>query len=70
VFYVKDNRVLAAATSQRDAETAAITELLRLDRMPSPDQLRDGKINLLEYLEKAIAPPKRFTPQYNLGYTA
>jgi apoptosis-inducing factor 3 len=56
VFYVKDNRVLAAAASKRDAETAAITELLRLDRMPSPDQLRDGKINLLEYLEKAIAP--------------
>jgi apoptosis-inducing factor 3 len=59
VFYVKDNRVLAAATSKRDAETAALTELLRLDRMPSPDQLRDGKINLLEYLDKAIAPAPR-----------
>lgn len=45
-FYVKDNRVLAAASSQRDTETAAIAELLRLDLMPTTEQLRQGQFNL------------------------
>lgn len=49
-FYVKDDQVLAAATSQRDTETAAISELMRLDRLPMPDELRTGKLNLVEYL--------------------
>lgn len=49
-FYVKDNQILAAATSQRDTETAAINELMRLDRLPTPDELRTGKIDLVEYL--------------------
>lgn len=48
-FYVKDNQVLAAATSKRDTETAAISELMRLDQMPTLDQLRSG-INVVEYL--------------------
>jgi apoptosis-inducing factor 3 len=48
-FYVKDNQVLAAATSQRDTETAAISELMRLGQMPTPEQLRSG-INVVEYL--------------------
>ena len=48
-FYVKDNQILAAATSQRDTETAAISELMRLDEMPTPDKLRTG-INVVEYL--------------------
>jgi apoptosis-inducing factor 3 len=42
-FYIKDGQVLAAASSKRDTETAAIIELLRLDQMPAPDQLRQGK---------------------------
>jgi len=45
-FYVKDDRVLAAASSKRDTETAAIAELIRLDRMPSPDELRQGQFKL------------------------
>ncbi len=47
VFYVKDDRVLAAASSKRDTETAAIVELLRIDRMPSPNQLRQGQFQTL-----------------------
>jgi apoptosis-inducing factor 3 len=45
-FYVKDNQVIAAATSKRDTETAAIAELLRLGQMPLPDELRQGAFGL------------------------
>ena len=55
-FYVKDNQVLAAATSQRDTETAAISELMRLDQMPTPDKLRSG-INVVEYLTRSLKEP-------------
>ncbi len=44
-FYVKDDRILAIASSQRDPETAAISELMRLDQMPSPDALRDESLD-------------------------
>ncbi|PSB20168.1 NAD(FAD)-dependent dehydrogenase [Phormidesmis priestleyi ULC007] len=46
-FYVKDNQVLAAASSKRDTETAAIAELLRLNQMPTPDELRQGQFKLI-----------------------
>lgn len=49
-FYVKDNQVLAAATSQHDTETAAICELMRLNQMPQPEALRDGSLNLVGLL--------------------
>ncbi|AFY96594.1 FAD-dependent oxidoreductase [Chamaesiphon minutus] len=42
-FYIKDDRVLAAASSKRDTETAAIAELLRIDKMPAPNELRQGQ---------------------------
>ncbi|MBW4572139.1 MAG: FAD-dependent oxidoreductase [Tolypothrix carrinoi HA7290-LM1] len=50
VFYIKDNQVLAAATSQRDTETAAITELMRLNKMPNPETLRQGNFDLIQHL--------------------
>lgn len=49
-FYVKDNRVLAAASSQRDTETAAISELMRLNQMPATEILRKGHLDLVGYL--------------------
>lgn len=49
-FYVKDNRVLAAATSQRDTETAAIFELMRLNQMPTPEALRRSDFDLVKQL--------------------
>ncbi len=49
-FYVKNNQVLAAASSQRDTETAAIFELMRLNQMPAPDALRQEALNLVERL--------------------
>ncbi len=45
-FYVKNNQVVAAASSKRDTETAAIAELLRLDQMPKPDELRQGQFRM------------------------
>jgi apoptosis-inducing factor 3 len=44
-FYVKDQQVLAAASSQRDTDTAAIAELLCIDKMPTLDELRQGQFN-------------------------
>lgn len=54
-FYVKDHHVLAAAASQRDTEMAAICELMRLEQMPTPDQLRSG-LNVVEYLTQLKEP--------------
>ncbi|HET9714274.1 MAG TPA: FAD-dependent oxidoreductase [Pyrinomonadaceae bacterium] len=39
-YYVKNDRVLAVAGMNRDREMAAIEELMRLDRMPTPTQLK------------------------------
>ena len=49
-FYVKDHQVLAAATSQRDTETAAISELMRLNQMPDPEILRSSNFDLVRQL--------------------
>ncbi|WP_196797494.1 oxidoreductase C-terminal domain-containing protein [Gloeocapsa sp. PCC 7428] len=51
VFYVKDDRVLAAARSQRDTEMAAISELMRLNQMPTATELRNSKIDLVAQLK-------------------
>ena len=42
--------VLAVAGSQHDKEIAAITELMRLQRMPSSDEMRKSKIDWVERL--------------------
>lgn len=47
VFYIKDNQVLATASSKRDTESTAITELMRLNKMPHPDVLRQGNFDLV-----------------------
>lgn len=49
-FYVKNGRVLAVAGMNREREMAAIEELMRLESLPSPDQLRGGSVNFLELL--------------------
>jgi hypothetical protein len=47
---VKDNRVLAVAGMNRDAEMAAVEELMRLDRMPAAEQLKFDNLSLVEML--------------------
>ncbi|MGH9854363.1 MAG: oxidoreductase C-terminal domain-containing protein, partial [Blastocatellia bacterium] len=49
-FYVKGDRVPAVAGMNRDQEMAAVEELMRHDRMPTPDHLRGGHVNILELL--------------------
>lgn len=50
-FYVKDNRVRAVAGMNRDREMAAAEELLRLDRMPTREQLQQNDRSLVEMLQ-------------------
>lgn len=49
-FYVKGNRALAVAGMNRAQDMAAIEELMRLERMPEPDQLRGNTVEFLELL--------------------
>ena len=51
-FYVKAGRVLAAAGCGHDQEMTAIMELLRLDRLPPPEELRRGPVDFLERLQE------------------
>jgi apoptosis-inducing factor 3 len=52
-YYVKDGRVCAAAGNETEKEMAAIEELMRMNRMPLPHQLRAESFNILEWFEKA-----------------
>ncbi|MEH2085015.1 MAG: FAD-dependent oxidoreductase [Nostoc sp.] len=47
-FYLKNNQVLAVATSHQDTETAAISELMRLNQMLTVDELRRGIVDLIQ----------------------
>jgi NADPH-dependent 2,4-dienoyl-CoA reductase/sulfur reductase-like enzyme/nitrite reductase/ring-hydroxylating ferredoxin subunit len=51
-FYVKDQQVLAVAGALRDRDIAAISELMRLEEMPTPDALRRGEIDWVGLLKK------------------
>jgi NADPH-dependent 2,4-dienoyl-CoA reductase/sulfur reductase-like enzyme len=47
-FYIKDKRVAAVAGMNRDHDLAYAEEMMRLDRMPSPEHLRRGSFNIKE----------------------
>ena len=51
-FYIKNNRAVAAAGNDMDKEMAAIHMLMRLDKMPSPKELKNGKVDLTLFLQK------------------
>ncbi|MFA5183239.1 MAG: FAD-dependent oxidoreductase [Syntrophales bacterium] len=51
-FYVKGNKVLAAAGMQHEKEMAALAELMRLKQTPTPDECRKG-VDLLALLRQA-----------------
>lgn len=51
-YYIKDNRVLAAAGNDTEKEMAAIEELMRLNQMPEPKQLRAESFNILDWFDK------------------
>ncbi|MGE5446258.1 MAG: FAD-dependent oxidoreductase, partial [Ignavibacteriales bacterium] len=50
-FYVKDNRVLAAAGNKRDKEMAAIEELIHLNKLPTPEALQNNQVDLLDLIK-------------------
>jgi apoptosis-inducing factor 3 len=52
-FYVENDRVAAAAGSGRDRDMAALHELMRLNRVPAPEQIRRG-VDLLELLQSSV----------------
>ena len=47
-FYVKNNQVLAVATSHKDTETAAISEFMRLNQTLTVEELRRGTVDLIQ----------------------
>jgi len=53
-FYVKNNRVLAVAGMNRDREMAAIEQLMHINHMPTPEQVRTNKLNLIEMLHSPV----------------
>ena len=46
-FYLRDNKVMAVAGIDRDREIAAISELMRLDKMPDARSIKEPKIDWL-----------------------
>ncbi|MEC4984363.1 MAG: FAD-dependent oxidoreductase [Oscillatoria sp. PMC 1068.18] len=44
-FYVKNKRILAVAANGFDREIAAISELMRLQKMPEVEQVREGNFD-------------------------
>ena len=53
-FYVKNNRVLAVAGMNRDREMAAVEQLMHINQMPAPEQVRSDKLNLVEMLHNPV----------------
>jgi apoptosis-inducing factor 3 len=51
-YYVKNNKVYAAAGNNTEKEMAAIEVLMGLNKMPSAQELKGGAINILEFLDK------------------
>lgn len=52
-FYVKNQRVLAVAGCRHLQEMTAIIELMRLDRLPAPEELRRGPVDFLQRLRES-----------------
>lgn len=53
-FYVKNNRVLAAAGNKRDKEIAAIEELMRLNKLLTPEELENNRVDLLDFMKQCF----------------
>jgi NADPH-dependent 2,4-dienoyl-CoA reductase/sulfur reductase-like enzyme len=51
-FYIKNNKVYAAAGNSRDKELAAIEELFRLNKMPSVEEIKFKSVDLIALMQK------------------
>ena len=54
-YYLKGDRVMAVAGINRDRDIAAISELMRRQKMPSAAEVKDSKINWLDLLESTAS---------------
>lgn len=50
-YYIKDDKVVAAAGTGNITQMSAIAELMRIDHMPKPDELRQGSIDMADLLK-------------------
>ncbi len=51
-YYLKGNLVRAVAGNDTEKEMAAIEELMRLNKMPKPDELRTESFSILDWFER------------------
>jgi len=51
-YYLKDGRVYAAAGTASEKDMAAVEELMRMDRLPTPDELRAESFNIVQWWEE------------------
>lgn len=49
-YYIKNNLVAAAAGCNRDKDMAVIQELMRLNKMPEPEAIRDNSADLFKLI--------------------
>jgi NADPH-dependent 2,4-dienoyl-CoA reductase/sulfur reductase-like enzyme/nitrite reductase/ring-hydroxylating ferredoxin subunit len=50
-FYVKDNKVAAAAGNNKDKEIDAVEVLMKAGKMPTPKELKDGNPDLISLVK-------------------
>ena len=50
MYYLKADKVIAVASMQRDPVVSKASELLRLGLMPSPAELRAGKVSRFRHI--------------------
>ena len=50
-FYVTRGRISAVAGCKRDAEMAAVEELIRTHHLPAIEQLKNGPLDLVDLLK-------------------
>ena len=51
-YFIKDGKILAAAANYRDPELDAIEELFRMNKLPSPNQVKESKFDVIGFLRK------------------
>lgn len=52
-YYAKDDRILAVAGANKNKEIAAIAELMRMEALPKPNEIKEGiePVELLKELQ-------------------
>jgi len=50
-YYVKDGRIMAATGTDSLVKNTAIAELMRTDQMPTPDEMRQGSVDMESLLK-------------------